>query len=198
MFVAVVGTDPRATLAGSQQLALVVAPTVVRHRRRQRGALTGEPLHRLQRPDGTLHTGRADLEEVRPRDGLIHIETIRQSSAETRAIRHPDAPRPVEEDADGPAAPLDHELDIDELEAILRGEGIRQLANLFSDFQIGLPDETKNGVVAPAPLLTRRVQEGGPSGKPAVLPRGRGGEGARRVRGTRSGRRAGPGPSKPI
>ena len=62
-------------------------------------------------------------------------------------------------------ATLDEELHVHELETVLGCEGIRKLANLFSDFQIGLPDETKNGVVAPAPLLPGRVPEPGRPGK---------------------------------
>ena len=139
MLSAFFGTNPRTTITGSEQFALEVASPLVRHNRGQRRALTREPLDRLERPDRTLNTRRADLEEVLPRDGLVHIETIRQSSAETCAIPHLDAPRSIEKHPDRAPAPLDQELDIHELESILRRQRICQLPNLFSDLQIGLP-----------------------------------------------------------
>ena len=56
-----------------------------------------------------------------------------------RTVAHPDASRSIEKHTDGPTTSLNQELDVDELQALLGGQGIRELANLFSDFQIGLP-----------------------------------------------------------
>ena len=47
----------------------------------------------------------------------------------------------IEQHAHGPPAPLDQQLHVDELEAVLRGQGLRELPNLFSDFQIETPGE---------------------------------------------------------
>jgi len=92
-----------------------------------------------------------------------------------RAIPHPDASRSIEKHPNGAATSLNQQLDVDELQSLLGGQGIRELANLFSDFQITLPaypgPKTKNGVVAPAPLLLGRVQEGEGCGKWGLGPR---------------------------
>lgn len=56
-----------------------------------------------------------------------------------RTVPHPHASRSIEKHPDSPASTLNHQLDVDELQSLLGGQGIRELANLFSDFQIGLP-----------------------------------------------------------
>jgi hypothetical protein len=74
-----------------------------------------------------------------------------------RTIPHPDASRTIEKNPNGATTSLNHKLDVDELQPLLGGEGIRELANLFSDFQIGLPaclgprDKKRSGRACPTP-----------------------------------------------
>src|SRR5262249_47554778 len=84
-------TYARPAVGRSDQGALEVAPSFVRFDRRERRALTSEPLDRRERADRSLEPRRTHLEVVGPGHRLIHIETIREPAAEPRAVRHADA-----------------------------------------------------------------------------------------------------------
>jgi hypothetical protein len=66
--------------------------------------------------------------------------------------------------------PLNRELDVDELVPGLFRERLGQQSNFFSDFQFGLPAGTKNGVVAPAPLLAAQYIRRAKSARAGAAP----------------------------
>ena len=76
-------------------------------------------------------------------------------------------------------------LYVDHLEAGILGEGLGQLAHFFSDFQNRPRIKTKNGVVAPAPLLEAHLTKGNDAAQ-VLSPKGAGPPGAPRPAAPRS------------
>ena len=101
----------------TQQHPLVVPAPFARLSRGQGHALSRKPLHRLQRPERPLDARRADLELVAPRDGLVHVQAIREPPAEPGAVSHRDTPRLVEEHPDHPMPSEEDLLHVHHLEA---------------------------------------------------------------------------------
>src|SRR6516225_4882629 len=165
-FLTILGLQSHPAAVRDAQLALEIPAAVARLDQREARPLTAEPGDRLERPQRTIEPRGAHLEVIAPRNGLIHVETVGQSPAERRAVPDRDPARLVEEHADRTVASLNGELDVHQLVTGLLRQRLGQQSNFFSDFQFALPAGTKNGVVAPAPLLGRTIPELGQMGKP--------------------------------
>jgi hypothetical protein len=153
VLLAVIGSDSGPCILRLQQQSFVFSPTVVRVHGSHDRPLPRETQATLDRPQRSLDPGRTDLQDEATWNGLIYVETVGNSPAEGGTIPDPDATRTVEKNPHHPTPPLYQHLDIDELVTLLVGQGLHQLAKLFPHFQRATPRQTKNGVVAPTPLL---------------------------------------------
>jgi hypothetical protein len=152
LLIAVIRPETHPVPLGTEHDALEVPPTVPWFVSRQRNPLARESPDVLQRSNRALQARRTHFEVIAPRDRLVHVETVRQSPAELRAIPETDAPGLVEIDTEDPVTPRGSLLNVHQFVAVLVREGAGDLANLFSHIHFGSStDKERSGRTCPTP-----------------------------------------------
>src|SRR5258706_4249633 len=108
------------------------------------------------------------------RNDLVHVQGVRETPAESRAVVQCDTARLVQVDTDHPVVPDGSLLDVHQLVAMLFRKGFGELANFFPDFHFrSRADKKRSGrtcpTPAPQPTPRPRVRQAGEASASASL-----------------------------
>src|SRR5258706_4050224 len=86
------------------------------------------------------------------RNDLVHVQGVRETAAESRAVVQCDTARLVQVNPDHPVVPDGRLFDVHQLVAMLFRKGFGELANFFPDFHFrSRADKKRSGRTCPTP-----------------------------------------------